>query len=110
MPILAYIGSRMESIKFGLTKGTVVTIEPGYYEQNKFGIRIENCYELIEAKNLSSGAINFLAFAPLTLVPIQKNLIIRDQLEPKHVVSCLLLDICILNIINHFPVLAQPLP
>ena len=63
----------------------VVTIEPGYYEPNNFGIRIENCYELVEAKGLPSGATNFLAFAPLTLVPIQKNLIIREQLEQKHV-------------------------
>jgi len=70
---------------FGLKKGTVLTIEPGYYEEGKFGIRIENCYELVEAKGLPSGATNFLAFAPLTLVPIQKDLIVRDQLEQKHV-------------------------
>jgi hypothetical protein len=40
---------------------------------------------LVQAKGLASGATNYLAFAPLTLVPIQKNLIIREQLEEKHV-------------------------
>ena len=71
--------------KFGLKKGNVVTIEPGYYEENNFGIRIENCYEIVEAKNLQSGAKNFLEFEVLTFVPIQKNLIVRELLEQKHV-------------------------
>uniref|UniRef100_A0A915LY57 Aminopeptidase n=1 Tax=Meloidogyne javanica TaxID=6303 RepID=A0A915LY57_MELJA len=71
--------------KFGLKKGNVVTIEPGYYEENNFGIRIENCYEIVEAKNLQSGAKNFLEFEVLTFVPIQKNLIVRELLEQKHI-------------------------
>nr|CAD2183748.1 unnamed protein product [Meloidogyne enterolobii] len=71
--------------KFGLKKGNVVTIEPGYYEENNFGIRIENCYEIVEAKNLQSGSKNFLEFEVLTFVPIQKNLIVRELLEQKHI-------------------------
>lgn len=65
----------------------VVTIEPGYYETEKFGIRIENCYELVavNSDSLPSQATNFITFAPLTFVPIQKNLIIKKLLEPKHV-------------------------
>uniref|UniRef100_A0A1I8BRX5 AMP_N domain-containing protein n=1 Tax=Meloidogyne hapla TaxID=6305 RepID=A0A1I8BRX5_MELHA len=78
-----YIGYRERN--FGLKKGNVVTIEPGYYEENNFGIRIENCYEIVEAKNLKSGYKNFLEFEVLTFVPIQKNLIVRELLEQKHI-------------------------
>lgn len=70
-----------------LRAGMVLTIEPGYYETGRFGIRIENCYEVVRvaAKSLASGADNFLTFAPLTLVPIQKSLIQRELLQQKHV-------------------------
>lgn len=65
----------------------VLTIEPGYYAEGRFGVRIENCYEVVRvpAKNLASGADNFLTFVPLTLVPIQKSLIVRELLQQKHV-------------------------
>ena len=63
----------------------VITIEPGYYEEGKFGIRIENCYEIVKAEKLPSTADNYLTFEPLTLVPIQQNLIQRDLLQQKHV-------------------------
>lgn len=65
----------------------VVTVEPGYYETGKFGIRIENCYELIavDPENLPSKATNFITFAPLTFVPIQKSLVVKELLESKHV-------------------------
>ncbi|KAI1723199.1 metallopeptidase family m24 domain-containing protein [Ditylenchus destructor] len=68
-----------------LKKGMVLTIEPGYYEEGRFGIRIENCYELVSAGPLPSGAKDYLTFSPLTLVPIQKSLIMKDLLEPKHI-------------------------
>uniref|UniRef100_A0A914PRD7 Peptidase M24 C-terminal domain-containing protein n=1 Tax=Panagrolaimus davidi TaxID=227884 RepID=A0A914PRD7_9BILA len=68
-----------------LHQGNVITIEPGYYEVGKFGIRIENCYEIIKSEKLRSGAENFLTFEPLTLVPIQQNLIQRDVLQQKHI-------------------------
>uniref|UniRef100_A0A914Z6T3 Xaa-Pro aminopeptidase n=1 Tax=Panagrolaimus superbus TaxID=310955 RepID=A0A914Z6T3_9BILA len=68
-----------------LHQGNVITIEPGYYEVGKFGIRIENCYEIVKSEKLQSGAENFLTFEPLTLVPIQQNLIQRDLLQQKHI-------------------------
>ncbi|KAK6589977.1 aminopeptidase [Cryptosporidium xiaoi] len=60
-----------------LEKGAVVSIEPGYYEEGEFGIRIENLVEIVEAKfdNEYKKLGNYLAFSPLTFVPIQKNLI-----------------------------------
>lgn len=63
----------------------VITIEPGYYEVGNFGIRIENCYEIVEAPPLPSGAKNFVTFASLTWVPIQKNLIDKALLCPEEV-------------------------
>ncbi|KAH8739036.1 aminopeptidase [Cryptosporidium ryanae] len=60
-----------------LEKGAVVSIEPGYYEEGEFGVRIENLVEIVEAEIDSEYKKlgNYLAFSPLTYVPIQKNLI-----------------------------------
>jgi len=44
--------------------GNIMTIEPGYYEQGAFGMRIENQVEVVE-----DGA-GFRRFATLTLAPI----------------------------------------
>ena len=54
--------------KVSLKEGMVVSNEPGYYEKNNFGIRIEN---LIYIKKIKK--INY--FDNLTLVPIEKDLI-----------------------------------
>ena len=37
--------------KISLKEGMVVSNEPGYYEKNKFGIRIENLIYVKKAKN-----------------------------------------------------------
>ncbi|CEF65943.1 Xaa-Pro aminopeptidase 1 [Strongyloides ratti] len=67
-----------------LKAGQMMTIEPGYYRTSHWGIRIENCYEIIKC-NVNSGASNFLTFSPLTLVPIQKKLINKNMLSSKQV-------------------------
>ncbi|KIH45787.1 hypothetical protein ANCDUO_24167 [Ancylostoma duodenale] len=59
----------------------VLTIEPGYYLEGKWGVRIENCYEVVKA-TVPSGA-DFLGFKPLTLVPIQTTLIDKAMLTQK---------------------------
>jgi len=69
----------------GLAKGQVITIEPGYYLEGRWGIRIENCYEIVGAEGLGSGVTDYLTFVPLTYVPIQKNLIERSMLDERHV-------------------------
>ena len=53
----------------------VVSNEPGYYEKNKFGIRIEN---LIYVKKNREGD---MIFENLTMAPIDKNLIISESLN-----------------------------
>ena len=52
----------------------VVSNEPGYYEKNKFGIRIEN---LIYVKENNRKMI----FENLTMAPIEKDLIIQQKLS-----------------------------
>lgn len=47
----------------------VTSVEPGFYLENAYGIRIENLVEVAEA---SEG---YLKFTNLTLVPIDKRLI-----------------------------------
>lgn len=56
---------------YGFKPNMVTSIEPGYYKENAYGIRIENLYYTKEAGR-NSG---FLEFTPLTLVPIDKRLI-----------------------------------
>ncbi len=64
--------SNNNKIKF--QNGMVVSNEPGYYEKNNFGIRIEN---LIYVKKTKRKRI----FENLTLVPIEKELINRNLLN-----------------------------
>ena len=52
----------------------VVSNEPGYYEKNKFGIRIENLIYV-------NGNENKMSFENLTMAPIEKDLIVRESLN-----------------------------
>ena len=52
----------------------IVSNEPGYYEKDNFGIRIEN---LVYVR----GNKNKMSFENLTLAPIEKDLIIQDNLN-----------------------------
>jgi len=54
----------------------IISNEPGYYEENKFGMRIEN---LVYAKKTGK---NF-HFENLTLAPIEKDLINFSKLTQK---------------------------
>ena len=53
-----------------LKAGMITSVEPGYYKENAFGIRIENLYIVKANKNPK-----FLNFEGLTLAPIDKRLI-----------------------------------
>lgn len=61
----------------GLKAGMIVSNEPGFYKDGDFGIRIENLLEIetVEGTPVREGDKEFLRFRPLTLMPIQKNLI-----------------------------------
>lgn len=58
-----------------LKAGMVTSIEPGYYKEKAFGIRIENLYEVKATKNPK-----FLNFEVLTLAPLDKKLINKYML------------------------------
>lgn len=72
------ISPRMH-ITHPLTAGMVVSNEPGYYEDGKFGIRIENLVAIREADTpFRFGGMSFFGFERLTLHPIQA----RDLVPP----------------------------
>ena len=58
--------SKFNSVE--LKKGMIVSNEPGYYEEGKFGIRIENLIYVDQEKNK-------LKFKNLTMAPLDKDLI-----------------------------------
>tara|TARA_Y100000590_G_scaffold436569_1_gene557262 strand:+ start:302 stop:2014 length:1713 start_codon:yes stop_codon:yes gene_type:complete len=63
-----------------LKEGMILSNEPGYYKENKFGIRIENLVYVSREKNK-------LVFKNLTFAPIDKDLIdykILNNMEKKY--------------------------
>ena len=68
--------SKNNKIKF--KAGMVVSNEPGYYEKDKFGIRIENLIYVKKAKRRTY-------FENLTLVPIEKDLIDKTLLNKNEI-------------------------
>ena len=63
-----------------LKPGMIVSIEPGYYKEKKYGIRLEN---LVVIKKTIHN--KFLMFEPLTMVPFQKKLINKKIMTSNHI-------------------------
>lgn len=53
---------------YALEPGVIMTVEPGYYREDAFGLRIENQVETV------AGSSGFLRFETLTLVPIDLSM------------------------------------
>jgi Xaa-Pro aminopeptidase len=69
--------SKFSDVEF--KEGMIVSNEPGFYKEGKFGIRIEN---LILVKNSESKTDkSFLEFETLTFVPIDRRLISKSLLD-----------------------------
>ena len=64
--------------KVSFKEGMIVSNEPGYYENGKFGIRIEN---LIRVKKNKNGNV----FENLTMAPIDKSLIDKKFLKKNEI-------------------------
>lgn len=64
---------------YGLEPGNIMTIEPGYYREGAFGMRVENQVEVV-----ADGA-GFCRFTSLTLVPIDLAMADTTQLSPDEV-------------------------
>ena len=62
-----------------LEPGNIMTVEPGYYEQGAFGMRIENQVEVV------ADTSGFRRFASLTLAPIDLAMADLDALTPAEV-------------------------
>lgn len=63
-----------------LKAGMLTSIEPGFYKENAFGIRIENLYYVKQSKNPK-----YLEFEVLTLAPLDKKLINKYLLTPDEI-------------------------
>ncbi len=59
-----------------LEPGTIMTVEPGYYKQGAFGMRIENQVEVV------ADGPGFCRFASLTLAPVDLTMADLDALSP----------------------------
>ncbi|MCL2519577.1 MAG: aminopeptidase P family N-terminal domain-containing protein [Spirochaetaceae bacterium] len=64
---------------YAVKAGAVMSIEPGIYKANQYGIRLENV--VYSAKFKESAAGNFLQFINLTLCPFEEKLINKDMLS-----------------------------
>ncbi|XP_071555219.1 xaa-Pro aminopeptidase ApepP [Temnothorax nylanderi] len=70
----------------GLQPGMFLSNEPGYYEDGKFGIRLENIELVVPAKTpYNHKNRGFLTFETVTLVPIQTSLLDVSMLTDKEI-------------------------
>jgi Xaa-Pro aminopeptidase len=65
-----------------LEERMVISLEPGFYEEGKYGIRTENLAYVV--KDRSRGE-NFLRFETLTLCPIDLNLVKKELLAAEEI-------------------------
>ncbi len=72
--------SRMGQIPF--EPGMILSNEPGYYKEGAYGIRIENLVLVKEADVPEGGERPMLGFETLTLVPIDRRLVVKSLLQP----------------------------
>ena len=61
--------------------GMIISNEPGYYKAGAYGIRIENLVLVEEARLVPGGEREMLGFETLTLVPIDRRLIVAALLS-----------------------------
>jgi Xaa-Pro aminopeptidase len=70
------IGTRKQYADVALAAGNVLSIEPGFYEDGAYGIRIENLAMVREVKTEHAfGDKPFLGFEHVTMVPYCRKLI-----------------------------------
>ncbi|HEU0310646.1 MAG TPA: aminopeptidase P family protein, partial [Sphingomicrobium sp.] len=76
------VGSSQAGGDEPLQPGMIISNEPGYYKQGKYGIRIENLVLVVE-KPVSGGDKETLGFETLTFVPIERKLIDASMLSDR---------------------------
>jgi Xaa-Pro aminopeptidase len=63
-----------------LQPGMLLSNEPGYYKEGVYGIRIENVVLVTKLEGISGGDRDMMGFETLTLAPIDRRLIAREDL------------------------------
>lgn len=80
------IGIRIAYNDIPLEPGMTITNEPGYYEDNAFGIRIENVlFTKVANTENKFGNIDYLCFENVTFAPIQTKFIQKSILTPDEI-------------------------
>lgn len=80
------ISPRPGSNKAALKAGMIVSNEPGFYEDGKFGIRIENLVAVVEKQTANEfGGSKFLGFERLTYVPMERKLMMTDLMSKSEI-------------------------
>ena len=80
------IGSRSAYGDVSIKKGNVISNEPGYYEDGKFGIRIENVIMVKEVPTkFQFDDKPFLGFENVTMTPICTKLIDKSMMTDEEV-------------------------
>lgn len=79
--------SRMPMAGRGLREGMITSIEPGYYDAELGGIRIENLYRVCRHPETGdstgdTNGITWLTFEPLNWIPFEMRLIEDSLLDP----------------------------
>ncbi|XRM46940.1 hypothetical protein ABZX51_009957 [Aspergillus tubingensis] len=70
------IGTRVQYTEVPIAAGNVISDEPGFYEDGKFGIRIENVIMAREVQTTHKfGEKPWLGFEHVTMAPLGQNLI-----------------------------------
>lgn len=70
----------------GLQEGMFISNEPGYYEDGKFGFRIEDIVRIVPAKTPHNFKDRgYLTFETVSLVPIQTKMLVPEMLTEKEV-------------------------
>ncbi len=67
--------------KVALRPGMVVSDEPGYYKDGRYGIRCENLLAVRELGGMRDGGGKLLGFETLTLVPFDRRLLHAELLS-----------------------------
>lgn len=65
-----------------LEPGMICSNEPGYYKEGAYGIRIENLVLVKKPAKVAGGDREMMAFETLTLVPIDRRLVMPALLSP----------------------------
>ena len=72
-------------IGVALEPGMITTIEPGFYKENEYGLRVENVALVVKDDDTSSDEVAFYTFENLTLCPIDLRLVNKDLMTEKEI-------------------------